>query len=211
MDLGPPILFENMLIRKMLDLASVNREDIFYDLGCGYAQNLIIAAKHSDIAKGVGFESSFKRAAEARRRVEAAGYSDRIKIMTDDLHNSDLSEATVVFYGLAPATATTEKFVNTMRGGSRFLYYVNCTQPAILPDRMNYPFYMATAPLHEATSEEQWLSAHVPGSTMTIEEYWYELSNIRKDGKLYGFFGTGNPCYIGLVKRLLRYRLKIQR
>ena len=40
---GPPILSTNQNIRKMLALAAVGKGDVFYDLGSGWGQNLIVA------------------------------------------------------------------------------------------------------------------------------------------------------------------------
>jgi len=42
-DKGHPILFDNQEIRQMLSLARVGPSDVFYDLGSGWGQNLIIA------------------------------------------------------------------------------------------------------------------------------------------------------------------------
>ena len=42
-ELGPAILFTNPEIRRMLKLAGAGQRDVFFDLGCGWGQNLIIA------------------------------------------------------------------------------------------------------------------------------------------------------------------------
>ena len=194
----------------MLDLAGIDSDDIFYDLGSGYAQNLLIAAQYCKIAKGRGFDIDPKRAAEARRRIEKAGLSQRIKVIPEYLEYSDQENATVVLYGLSPSNEMTTKFIKKLKPGARLIYYVNCPQPAILPDKMDYPFYVATAPLKEARSELQWLKAHVPANLSSVDEYWKDLLALSQKGKLYGFFGT-DAVFGGILKRLLRLRLKLNR
>lgn len=206
MGIGPPILFENMLIRKMLELAEVTQDDVFYDLGCGYAQNLIIAASEYGVRDCIGVEDSKTRVREAWKRIEQAGLEQRITIVNENLEHVDLYDATVVFYGLSPSNSLTEKFMRNLQSRCRFIYYINAPQPAIMPNTNNYPFYRADAPLSEETSEEKWLSAHIRGS-LSIDEYWDEMIGLDPVVRQRGFFGSQDLYYRGVLKRLLRRRL----
>jgi cyclopropane-fatty-acyl-phospholipid synthase len=67
--------------RKLgLDLAPGSR---LLDVGCGWGSMAIHAAQHHD-ARVVGITISAEQAALARRRVEAAGVSDRVEIRLQD-------------------------------------------------------------------------------------------------------------------------------
>ena len=99
--IGPAILFENMLIRKMLELAQIKKDDVFYDLGCGYAQNLILAVSDYGVKDCRGIELSYARCKEARRRIEKKGLDRRIIIVNRNFEDVDIADADVVFYGLA--------------------------------------------------------------------------------------------------------------
>lgn len=56
-DLGPAIMFPNPEIRRMMEVANVGPNDIFYDLGCGWGQNLIMAVTERGVKKAVGLET----------------------------------------------------------------------------------------------------------------------------------------------------------
>ena len=204
MFIGPPILFENMLIRKMLDLANIKKDDVFYDLGCGYGQNLIIAATEYRVEDCIGIEDSYTRCREARRRIEKRGLDKKIPIINKNFEIVDTENADVVFYGLEPDNKMIDKFLYNLQKGCRLIFYINCPLPAIITNNSDYPFYCAVAPIKEAKSEMEWLSSLIPRKDLTIHQYWNEI--IPKDTK-YAFFGANNGNYKRKLKRLLRQRL----
>lgn len=204
MTIGPPILFENMLIRKILDLADIMKDDVFYDLGCGYAQNLIMAASEYRVKDCIGIELSYTRCKEARRRIEKRTLDKKITIINKDFEMVDIENADVVFYGLEPDNKMIDKFLNNLKKGCRLIFYINCPLPAILPQNNDYPFYCAVAPIKEAKSEIEWLSSLITGKNLTMHQYWNEI--IPKDTK-HAFFGAYNGNYKRKLKRLLKQRL----
>ena len=70
-DKGEPILFTNQAIRKMLSLAKVGEADVFYDLGSGWGQNLILALTDANAAKVVGIEKVDARLKKALESLDA--------------------------------------------------------------------------------------------------------------------------------------------
>ena len=191
--LGPPILFTNIEIRRMLRLARARETDVFYDLGCGWAQNLIVAATEFGVKKCVGIERDKRRWLKARERVKARHLSTRIKIVRGhfedlvdgEINQGDIEEATIVFYGLATSTELLERLSNTLKKGCRLVYYYNTLFPEIKADRSDHPFYVSIFPFKIPTSESDWLrsiiqkitSSLIPGSKPTTEELWDELSH----------------------------------
>jgi ribosomal protein L11 methylase PrmA len=86
----------------MLRVANVGPNDVVYDLGCGDGRIVVTAAKEYG-AHGVGIDIDPQRVAEARANVEAAGVGDKVKILEQDLFETDLSPATVVTLYLLPS------------------------------------------------------------------------------------------------------------
>jgi SAM-dependent methyltransferase len=89
------------VVRAMLRLAAVGRNDLLYDLGCGDGR-IVLAAARDFGARGVGIEISPEHAAEARHNVRRAGFSARVEIRQQDLFDADLRPATVVAVYLLP-------------------------------------------------------------------------------------------------------------
>jgi precorrin-6B methylase 2 len=83
------------VVRGMLKLAGVTKDDIVYDLGCGDGRIPVIAARDFG-ARGVGIDIDPQRISEANANVKQAGVGNRVQIRQHDLFSADIKEATVV-------------------------------------------------------------------------------------------------------------------
>ena len=83
------------IVTKMLELASVTKDDLVYDMGCGDGRILIMAAKKYG-ARGVGIDLDPERIAEARKNAEQEGVSHLLEFRAEDGTKTDISKATVV-------------------------------------------------------------------------------------------------------------------
>jgi SAM-dependent methyltransferase len=83
------------VVRGMLKLAAVTKDDIVYDLGCGDGRIPTIAAREFG-ARGVGIDIDPQRIAESNATVKQAGVGDRVQIRQEDLFQANIKEATVV-------------------------------------------------------------------------------------------------------------------
>jgi SAM-dependent methyltransferase len=90
------------VVTEMLTIAEVKPGDVIYDLGSGDGRIVIAAVKQFGAARGVGIDLDPVRTAEAVENARAAGVSDRVTFLTQDLFESDFSEATVVAVYLLP-------------------------------------------------------------------------------------------------------------
>jgi SAM-dependent methyltransferase len=185
---GPPVLFTNPEIRRMLKLVKASGDDILYDLGCGYAQNLIIAASEFEVRKCIGIEDIRYRADIAKRRLRRWGLSNKIRVICRNLDdafqhkiiNADIREATIVFYGLSSDPKFVKVLSEKLREGCRFVYYYNCLIPEIMPDRrlVDFPFYASVTPFTQPGAEEDWLRAVVnrrDTHKLSKRQLWDEL------------------------------------
>ena len=90
------------VVDAMLTMANVTSKDIVYDLGCGDGIIVATAAqKHG--ARAVGIDIDPQRVKEATERIQKAGVTDKVKILNQDLFETDISEATVVTLYLLPS------------------------------------------------------------------------------------------------------------
>jgi SAM-dependent methyltransferase len=83
------------VVGKMLELASVSKDDLVYDMGCGDGRILIMAAKKYG-ARGVGIDLDPVRIAEAKKIAEEEGVSHLVEFRAEDGTKTDISKATVV-------------------------------------------------------------------------------------------------------------------
>ena len=222
MELGHPILFTNQEIRRMIDLAEPQEDDVFYDLGCGWGQNLIIVASESKVRECVGIEFDESRFLEAKRRIARwpPEVSDRIRVVKGELLDlikngyleedgqkvAELTKATIIFYGLSSLREDLRSikkwFRMNQQGGCRLVYYCNWLIPEIMPDDMEYPFYVSrfqrreghrTFSFREPRTSLDWLQSVIPKNKtsipqrkkISVQELWDELShdnNVKERG-----------------------------
>ncbi|HEX5109037.1 MAG TPA: methyltransferase domain-containing protein [Vicinamibacterales bacterium] len=89
------------VVDAMLKLAGVTAKDIIYDLGSGDGRIPITAAKTYG-ARGVGIDIQKAQVESAVANAKAAGVSDKVRFLNEDLFKANISEATVVTLYLLP-------------------------------------------------------------------------------------------------------------
>jgi hypothetical protein len=83
-----------VLVDKMLDMASVTAKDVVMDLGSGDGIVVITAAKRG--ARAIGVEYNTELVELSRRNAAAQGVSDKATFIRADLFQTDLSTASVI-------------------------------------------------------------------------------------------------------------------
>lgn len=96
-DPSPPAV-----VRAMLEIAGVGRDDVFYDLGSGDGRIVIAAARDFGVTRATGVEIDAELLAEARRNAGRAGVAERVRFVQADLFDYDFSDASVVTLFLLP-------------------------------------------------------------------------------------------------------------
>jgi SAM-dependent methyltransferase len=89
------------IVDKMLDLASVGKNDVVYDLGCGDGRIVIRAATERG-ARGTGIDHDPSLVEKANANARQAGVADRAVFVVGDLFDFDFSKASVVTLYLLP-------------------------------------------------------------------------------------------------------------
>jgi cyclopropane fatty-acyl-phospholipid synthase-like methyltransferase len=104
--LGRPDVFyvptPQPVVDAMLRMAKVSSSDVVYDLGCGDGRIPITAAQRYG-AHGIGIDIDPVRISEANENAKAAGVTDKVQFLNQDLFTSDFRNATVVTLYLLPS------------------------------------------------------------------------------------------------------------
>lgn len=83
------------VVKEMLKMAQVGKNDVLYDLGCGDGRIVITAAKEFG-CRGVGVDIDPQRIRESQSNAIEAGVQDKVKFIEMDLFEVKISEASVV-------------------------------------------------------------------------------------------------------------------
>jgi ubiquinone/menaquinone biosynthesis C-methylase UbiE len=113
------------VVDAMLDLAGVKESDVVYDLGSGDGRIVITAAKKYR-ARGVGIEIDPALVKKANENAAAAGVSDHVKFVNQNLFTASISDATVVTLYLLQSLneKLRPKLVRELRPGARVVSHV---------------------------------------------------------------------------------------
>jgi SAM-dependent methyltransferase len=101
--LAPYVPTPQEVVDRMLQLASVGKGDVVYDLGCGDGRIPITAARVYG-ARGVGVDIDPQRIAEANANAKQAGVAHLVTFRLENALATDVSDATVVTLYLLSAS-----------------------------------------------------------------------------------------------------------
>jgi SAM-dependent methyltransferase len=124
------------VVDAMLDIAQVKASDIVYDLGSGDGRIVITAARKYG-AQGVGIEIDPALVKKANDNAAAAGVSNRVRFVTQDLFTSNISEATVVTLYLLQSIneRLRPKLIRELKPGARIVSHVFNMGPEWPPEK----------------------------------------------------------------------------
>jgi cyclopropane fatty-acyl-phospholipid synthase-like methyltransferase len=122
------------VVDAMLRMARVSGQDVVYDLGCGDGRIPITAALNYG-ARGVGVDLDPKRIEDATENAKAAGVTDKVRFVAENVFDTDFRDATVVFlYMSVDVNQRLMPKLKALKPGSRIVSHVFDMGPAWPPD-----------------------------------------------------------------------------
>jgi ribosomal protein L11 methylase PrmA len=128
---SPDVIFvptPHEVVKGMLQLAGVSKNDVVYDLGSGDGRIPIAAVKDFGAQRATGIDIDPQRIKEATANLaqaekEMPGISKRVRFLNQDLFTTDISEATVVTLYLLPSLnlKLIPKFEKELKNGTRIV------------------------------------------------------------------------------------------
>jgi ubiquinone/menaquinone biosynthesis C-methylase UbiE len=125
-----------IVVDAMLQAAEVKASDVVYDLGSGDGRIVITAATKYG-ARGVGIEIDPQLVHVATDAASAAGVSDRVRFVNENLFTANISEATVVTLYLLQSIneRLRPKLIRELKPGTRVVSHVFNMGPEWPPQR----------------------------------------------------------------------------
>ena len=121
------------IVSKMLHMAQPKKGDVVYDLGCGDARILVLAAQKYG-CRGFGYDIDPERVRASRANVKKNGVEKLVKIFQADIFTLDLHKADVIpIYLLPEMNRRLLPQLDKMKPGSRIVCH-NYDLEEIVPD-----------------------------------------------------------------------------
>jgi uncharacterized protein (TIGR03000 family) len=87
----------NDIVKEMMKLGKVGKDDVVYDLGCGDGRIVVAAVRDSNAKRGVGIDLDPERVKDSKATVKEAKLEGKVEIRQGDILDiKDLSDASVV-------------------------------------------------------------------------------------------------------------------
>jgi trans-aconitate methyltransferase len=144
-------------VKKIFRLARLRKGDVFCHLGCGSGSAVRLAAKLG-VKKAIGIETDDRLVQEAIKKTTRLRNA---QIISADLRSADISSATVVlFWPSDPelVDSLVKKFRHSLKDGARVLT-IWSPPGMMLPDKVDFPFFVCKKPFRYATSIRQQIKA----------------------------------------------------
>ena len=151
---GETVSLTDNVVRKIFKFAKLKKSDIFYHLGCGEGNAVVIAAKEFGVRKSVGVEVDRSISDIARRKI---GGVTNVHILDADVRKVDISEATVLLFWFNEpdiVDAMTKRFRKELRDGARVIT-IWAPLGRTIPEKVEFPFLINKKPFKQAKTLQQ--------------------------------------------------------
>jgi len=188
----PDVVFvttPHKVVREMLKLAGVTKDDVVYDLGSGDGR-IVIAAARDFGARGVGVDIDPKLIAESTENARKAVVSERITFIEQDVLKVDISQATVIALYMLPAMnkQLLPKFFRELQPGTRVIshrFLIGDWKPDMTLNAHDTTIYLWIIPadVHGDWRITMWNDKETRDYLLTLQQTYQELQGFLKDDR----------------------------
>ena len=149
---GDDVQLPDKSFREIFNFVNLDKDDIFYHLGCGDGKGVEIALKEFNVKKAVGIDNDNEKINLAKN------YSG--EFICQDIRDTKLTEATVILFWF-----TDDQIIKDMMGkfnkltpGTKIITIWG-PLPDCLPNKVDFPYILNTTPFRKAETLQQQLLA----------------------------------------------------
>ena len=147
---GQDIQLSKQTFREIFKFARLNKNDIFYHLGCGDGTGLVIAKEEFSAKKVTGVDNSKEKIDSANELLNEKNILD-VNTVLDDVTNVNIDDADVILFWFTNENILKKmmsKFSNLKHGTK--IITIWGPLPGCLPDMVEFPYIINQVPFKEA-------------------------------------------------------------
>jgi len=155
---GEEVQLPEKSFREIFNFVNLEKNDVFYHLGCGDGTGIALALKEYNVKKAVGIDNNPNKIKLAK---DILGKNNLpVELICNDIQNVDISDATIILFWF-----TNEDIIKNMM--NKFKELKSNTKiitiwgslPECLPEKVKFPYIINQVPFKKANSlQEQVLS-----------------------------------------------------
>ncbi len=153
--IGDNIRIPDKSIRSMFRLIDLNKSDIFYHLGCGMGNPVVIASEEFNVKKSIGIDID-KRKIKICNSLLTSKDDAKCSFSCNNILTSQFDDATVILFWFTEPEIIREmmlKFKNLKRGCKIITIWgplIGC-----IPDKVEFPYIINYVPFKKANNLEE--------------------------------------------------------
>ena len=147
---GQNIQLSKQSFREIFKFARLDKDHIFYHLGCGDGTGLAIAKEEFGAKKVIGVDNSKEKIDSANELLNKKNILD-VETIFDDVSNVNIDNADVILFWFTDETILQkmmEKF-SSLKDGTKIITIWG-PLPGCLPDMVEFPYIINQVPFKEA-------------------------------------------------------------
>ena len=156
---GQDVQLPDNAFREIFRFAQLNKDDVFYHLGCGNGKGIAIALEEFGVKKAVGIDNDKEKISLAKKLLEERKISNGV-LQCSDVLESDINDATVILFWFSDQD-TIEKMMqkfSSLKQGCKIITIWG-PLPGALPDKVDFPYILNVVPFKKASSLQEQLLA----------------------------------------------------
>lgn len=149
---GEDVELSDNTIKEIFQFAELNKNDVFYHLGCGNGNSISIALQEFMVKKAVGIDNNKNKIDNAQKLLEEKHISNG-SFNCQDITISDFNDATVILFWFSDEKIIEKmipKFENLRTGCKIITIWGPLT--GYMPDKVNFPYILNITPFKKAES-----------------------------------------------------------
>lgn len=155
---GEDVHFLDDSIRDIFEFVNLGKNDIFYHLGCGTGNSLVIATKEFGAKKAVGIDKDDTKISEAKKLIKEK--TANVELRCQDILDSDLSDATLILFWFSDTKIVEKMFekFTKLKAGAKIVTIFD-PLPGVLPKKVSFPYILHEVPFKSAKDLKEQLLA----------------------------------------------------
>jgi len=149
---GEDVELSDETLREIFRFANLTKNDIFYHLGCGRGNSIIIALEEFMVKKAIGIDNNKEKILQGQEVLQKKHITNG-SFRHQDITISDINDASVILFWFSDEKIIEEmipKFQNLKPGCKIITIWGPLT--GYMPDKIDFPYILNVVPFKKAES-----------------------------------------------------------
>lgn len=149
---GEDVELSDETLREIFRFANLTKNDIFYHLGCGKGNSIIIALEEFMVKKAIGIDNNKEKISQGQELLQKKHITNG-SFRHQDITISDINDASVILFWFSDEKIIEEmipKFQNLKPGCKIITIWGPLT--GYMPDKIDFPYILNVVPFKKAES-----------------------------------------------------------